>query len=155
MPAVMEFFNDIVTKLPDSIKTFVYGGHPTVLPERTLEETSADYVIIGEGYETILLLLKGLINNECVDQIEGIAYRKEDLLGNLTCVINPMPKMIDVNDLPMINWDKLEPMLAEIEEVAKNIETDKIYKLLSQLVPQFNPKSNGFDMDLRDNTDIK
>ena len=109
MPAVIEFFNDIVTKLPNSIKTFVYGGHPTVLPERTLEETNADYVIIGEGYETIFSLLKGLINNECVDQIEGIAYRKEDLLGNLTCVINPMPKMIDVNNLPMINWDKFNP----------------------------------------------
>ena len=111
MPAVIEFFNDVVPKIPSSIKTFVYGGHPTVLPERTLDETNADYVIIGEGYETIFLLLKGLINDESVGNIEGLAYRKEDLLGNITNTINPMPKMIDVNDLPMINWDKLNPSI--------------------------------------------
>ena len=47
----------------------------------------------------------------------------------------------------MINWDKLEPMLAQIKEAAKNADTEKIYNLLSQLVPQFNPKSNDFDMN--------
>ena len=111
MPAVIEFCSDIAPKLPDTIKTFVYGGHPTVLPERTLEETSADYVIIGEGYETILMLLRNLINNESVDDIEGLAYVKEDLLGNVSTIIKQMPKMIDVNDLPMINWEKLNPEL--------------------------------------------
>jgi len=111
MPAVIEFFKDVAPKLPDSIKTFVYGGHPTVLPERTLDETNADFVIIGEGYETIELLLKGLIDKKPVGNIEGLAYRKEDLLGNITHVINQMPKMIDVNELPMINWDKLNPSI--------------------------------------------
>jgi len=111
MPAVIDFFKDIAINLPDQIRTFVYGGHPTVLPERTLKETSADYVIIGEGYETILLLTKNLISNVSIDNIDGIAYVKEDLLGNVTTVINPMPKMIDVNSLPMINWDKLNPKL--------------------------------------------
>ena len=111
MPAVIEFFNDIAPKLPESIKTFVYGGHPTVLPERTLEETSADYVIIGEGYETIATLLKNLIEDIGTEDIEGLAFVKEDLLGNLTTVIRQMPKMLDVNDLPMINWDKLDPKL--------------------------------------------
>ena len=111
MPAVIGFFKDIAINLPDQIRTFVYGGHPTVLPERTLKETSADYVIIGEGYETILLLTKNLISNVSIDNIDGIGYVKEDLLGNVTTVINPMPKMIDVNSLPMINWDKLNPKL--------------------------------------------
>ena len=111
MPAVIDFFKDIAINLPDQIRTFVYGGHPTVLPERTLKETSADYVIIGEGYETILLLTKNLISNVSIDNIDGIGYVKEDLLGNVTTVINPMPKMIDVNSLPMINWDKLNPKL--------------------------------------------
>jgi radical SAM superfamily enzyme YgiQ (UPF0313 family) len=111
MPSVIGFFKDIAINLPDKIKTFVYGGHPTVLPERTLKETSADYVIIGEGYETIVLLTKNLINNVSVDNIDGIAYIKEDLLSNVTTVINPMPETIDVNTLPMINWDKFNPKL--------------------------------------------
>ena len=53
----------------------------------------------------------------------------------------------------MINWDKLEPAIDEIKDAAINIETEKIYKLLRQLVPQFNPRSNGFD--IKDKADIK
>ena len=46
----------------------------------------------------------------------------------------------------MVNWDKLEPMLAQIKEAAINTDTDNILKLLSQIVPQFNPQSNSFDV---------
>ena len=49
----------------------------------------------------------------------------------------------------MIDWDQLEPMLTKIEEVAINIENfsdnEKIINSLKQLVPQFNPQSNGFN----------
>ena len=55
-------------------------------------------------------------------------------------------KLIMRAEEEMMNWDKLKPILAEIEEAAKNAETEKIYKLLNQLVPQFNPKSNDFDI---------
>ena len=54
-------------------------------------------------------------------------------------------KLIMRAEEEMINWDKLEPILAEIKEVAINTDTEKIYKLLNQLVPQFNPQSDGFD----------
>lgn len=53
-------------------------------------------------------------------------------------------KLIMRAEEEMINWDKLEPILAEIKKVATYSETEKIYKLLNQLVPQFNPKSNSF-----------
>jgi radical SAM superfamily enzyme YgiQ (UPF0313 family) len=33
-----------------NIPVFIYGGHPTVLPNRTLEETGADRVVIGDDY---------------------------------------------------------------------------------------------------------
>ena len=55
----------------------------------------------------------------------------------------------------MISWDKLEPMLAQIKEAAVNSDTENIYKLLGQIVPQFNTNSNGFDMNLGDKVDIK
>ena len=45
----------------------------------------------------------------------------------------------------MINWDKLEPVLSQIKEAAINAETEKIYKLLTQLVPQFNLTTNSTD----------
>ena len=37
----------------------------------------------------------------------------------------------------MINWDKLEPILDQIKEAAINSETDKMFELIKQLVPQF------------------
>ena len=45
----------------------------------------------------------------------------------------------------MISWDKLEPVLTEIREAAFNYDTDKLYKLLSQLVPGFTLTTNSFD----------
>ena len=60
-------------------------------------------------------------------------------------------KLIMRAEEAMINWDQLEPMLIEIEEIARNIDNyndnEGVINLLKQIVPQFNPKSNGFDAD--------
>ena len=64
-------------------------------------------------------------------------------------------KLIMCTKEKMISWDKLEPMLAQIKEAARNADTENIYKLLSQIVPEFNPNSNDFDMNLGDTVDIK
>jgi FlaA1/EpsC-like NDP-sugar epimerase len=37
----------------------------------------------------------------------------------------------------MINWDKLKPILDQIKEAAIDSETDKMFELIKQLVPQF------------------
>jgi FlaA1/EpsC-like NDP-sugar epimerase len=42
----------------------------------------------------------------------------------------------------MINWDKLELILDQIKEAAIDSEIDKMFELVKQLVPQFNPESN-------------
>lgn len=68
-------------------KVFVLGGHPTVLPERTLKETGVDYVITGEGYHEIVDL-----------------YRN----GSSNSIIKT-EKVIDVDKLPMIDWDIINP----------------------------------------------
>lgn len=60
----------------------------------------------------------------------------EELLvtGSFTTSEN---KLIMRAEEGMIKWDKLEPILNEIKNAAKNSETKNIYKLLSQLVPEF------------------
>jgi FlaA1/EpsC-like NDP-sugar epimerase len=40
----------------------------------------------------------------------------------------------------MISWDKLEPIIVQIEDAAKNAKIEKSLKLLNQLVPEFIPK---------------
>ena len=46
-------------------------------------------------------------------------------------------ELIMCADEKMISWDKLEPILNKIKEPLKNNETEEIYKVLSQLVPEF------------------
>ena len=58
-------------------------------------------------------------------------------------------KLIRRAEEGMIDWDRLEPMLMEIEKVSNNFlefdNNDKLYKLIKKLVPQFNPQANGSD----------
>ena len=49
--------------------------HPTVLPERTLRETNADFIVRGEGYETIVELFNALSCNSKIDNEELIKFR--------------------------------------------------------------------------------
>ena len=51
-------------------------------------------------------------------------------------------KLIMSANEQMIVWEKLKPMLKELEEAALNFEHKKIRKLLLRIVPQFNPQSN-------------
>jgi FlaA1/EpsC-like NDP-sugar epimerase len=62
----------------------------------------------------------------------------EELLvdGNFTRTDN---ELIMCAEEEMISWDKLEPVLTEIREAAFNSDTEKLYKVLSQLVPEYNP----------------
>tara|TARA_B100000795_G_C22785776_1_gene434537 strand:- start:135 stop:2021 length:1887 start_codon:yes stop_codon:yes gene_type:complete len=61
-------------------------------------------------------------------------------------------KLIMQAEEDMINWDTLEPMLVQIKKAAMNSDIENIYKLLSQIVPQFNPQSNEItDNGLNDN----
>ena len=69
-------------------KIFIAGGHPSVLPERTLQETNADYIIIGEGYNEIV----NLHNNGSKDKF----IFTKSLIRN-------------VEDLPSLNWSILNP----------------------------------------------
>lgn len=68
-------------------KVFIIGGHPTALPKRTLEETKVDYVICGEGYK----------------EITDLYYQ-----GSKEKIIKTK-QVIDVNDLPMVDWSLLDP----------------------------------------------
>ena len=54
----------------------ILGGHgPSPIPEYVLETTSADIVVIGEGEETIVDLLRYKINNWDLHNLKGIAFR--------------------------------------------------------------------------------
>lgn len=109
MSAVIDLCKNILCEFKEVTK-FIYGGHPTALPQRTLLETHADFILIGEGYETLASILRHMESSgdkfsvEQLSVFKGVAY-----LENNELKLNSQDKLIDVNKLPRINWSKMNP----------------------------------------------
>ncbi|WP_407399333.1 B12-binding domain-containing radical SAM protein [Anaerovibrio sp.] len=86
---------------------FVVGGHlVTPEPEYFINLLNADYIVLGEGEETMKDLVYHLESNFDVDDVKGIAYKKSD--G--TVKINERRELIkDIDSIPFPAWD-LFPM---------------------------------------------
>lgn len=69
--------------LPD-VKIICGGHHATALPEHMFTLANADAVVMGEGEETTLALVKALLNGDPLSGINGIAYKNGDKI-----VVNP------------------------------------------------------------------
>jgi radical SAM superfamily enzyme YgiQ (UPF0313 family) len=65
-----ELANQIRTRL--GIPTIIGGTHATYFPESCVEH--CDYVVLGEGDETIIDLVKTLESDGDIDKVAGVAY---------------------------------------------------------------------------------
>jgi radical SAM superfamily enzyme YgiQ (UPF0313 family) len=100
----------MVRKLSQSIKEtyadvpIIIGGvHPTALPEHVMQNTCFDYVVLGEGEETLVKLLEKIESGRDVDDIDGLAYRKD---GEV--IVNKKTKLIeDLDSLPFPAFEQL------------------------------------------------
>ncbi len=85
----------------DSI--FIAGGpHPSGDPEETLEYF--DYVVIGEGEETLPELVKAIQERGASEKVPGIAYRDAET-GKV--IITPKRPYADLDSYPCFNPEKL------------------------------------------------
>ena len=71
---------------------FLIGPHGTTLPEKILDETEADAVILGEPEITVMEIAEG----KTLESLEGVAYRE-----NGRVIVKPKKRFMDLNDLPM------------------------------------------------------
>jgi len=106
MVGVVSFFAELTKTGESDFKTFVWGPHPTVLPERTLRETSSDFVIIGEGYNSIIGLYNHIVKNKKLSEIPGVGYLDGD-----NYLSNQPESLVILDDLPSINYEKMQPSL--------------------------------------------
>lgn len=86
---------------------FIIGGYgPSASPEYMLQETGADFVVIGEGEETLLELADALLNgSHDLKEVASIAFPSSDGI-----VVTGRRKTIKyLSDLPFPAWD-LFPM---------------------------------------------
>lgn len=95
--------------VPEAV--FIIGGpHPTAAPEHTASSRLFDYIVLGEGEETFIEVLKHLEGKGTakVDEIPGLAFRRDDKL-----FFTPQRKRIeDLDSLPFPSRGLLPPLKA-------------------------------------------
>jgi len=102
----MTISGKIVTEIKNSIdvKVVMGGLHPSALPQRTLEEEDADFIIEGEEQIPLHELLNVLKSDGDLSRVSGLWYFEE-----LAIKHNPKPELIKDLDkyLPLAAWDLL------------------------------------------------
>jgi radical SAM superfamily enzyme YgiQ (UPF0313 family) len=82
----------------------IFGGvHPTLFPADVARETGVDYVVHGEGDDTIVALMQRLERAEEPDGVQGVAYERD---GEVV-VNDPRPLIEDLDRLPIPAYDLL------------------------------------------------
>jgi len=106
MPAISRLLKNFDTK-GSNIKSFLYGIHPSALPEKTLKEVRVDFICRGECFHTIPKLVDAL---KCADEkydIEGVWYRRGEQV-----ISNGWGRLVeDIDELPFAAWDLLPMQL--------------------------------------------
>lgn len=81
---------------------YIIGGHgPSPEPEFFLKKTGADIVVIGEGEETIVELLKTTAAHRSLSSVMGIAY----LDGGKIRINGRRPLIQDIDTIPFPKYD--------------------------------------------------
>ncbi|OGK62080.1 hypothetical protein A3K21_00545 [Candidatus Roizmanbacteria bacterium RIFOXYC1_FULL_38_14] len=96
---------DLAKRLKKAGKIVVIGGpHASTLPILTLKESKADYVVIGEGEETLFKLIKNIKEGKKKKDIrfDGLisAFNKKPVFA---------PFIKDLSSLPIPDWTQIDP----------------------------------------------
>ncbi len=97
MTLVDRFFARVWRPHPGTT-SFLWGPHPTVLPERSLRDTGVDLVVRGEGFEAIDALLGGASH----DQILGLSWLAPD---GAYAATSDAPLLADLDAIPSLDFD--------------------------------------------------
>ncbi len=93
-----------VKKASPDIVVVAGGPHPTLSPERCLEEQAIDWVVVGEGERTMTELVDALDHGSDPRQVPGLAWREASGAG----FSDPRPFIEDLDDLPGPAWDLVD-----------------------------------------------
>lgn len=95
---------ELAKRINPSIKTIMGGVHASFMYEEMFSMTNAlDFIIRGEGEETIVELLNTVSTDGDLSKVNGLVYKDEDkIIAN-----PPRPFMQSFDNLPMA-WDLLD-----------------------------------------------
>jgi radical SAM superfamily enzyme YgiQ (UPF0313 family) len=99
-PSVRSLVERLKKARPDA--AVVLGGeHATALPEHVLRTSDVDYVVLGEGEETVVELARALERRESVDGLPGIAHR----VGADVRRTPSRARIRGIDDIPWPAWE--------------------------------------------------
>lgn len=99
-PLTNDLANLVRERFPDA--TMILGGeHGTAVPEHTLQSSTVDIVVLGEGEETIVSLLQCLEQDGDLAEVKGIAFRRDGEVVNNG--LSPRQRSID--EIAPPDWD--------------------------------------------------
>ena len=102
-PAVARLVQLIKERLPDT--PIVLGGeHITSMPEFCLLTSLADYVVMGEGEETIVGLMQALSGDSNLESICGLGYR----VGEAVQINERRQRKTDIDEIAWPDWAPLD-----------------------------------------------
>lgn len=86
----------VIRSIDSSMKIVLGGPHPTLLLREVLIHLRPDAIVIGEGEETMLELIKTWDNKGDLRNVKGIAY----LYGEDVVITEPRERIKDLDNLP-------------------------------------------------------
>lgn len=87
-------------KFPDAL--LVLGSeHGTAVPEHVLNNSPFNVVVLGEGEETFVELIRARAGGSCFDAVKGLAF----LDGTAVVKTGLSPRKKDVDAIPLPDWD--------------------------------------------------
>jgi len=104
MPFTAEFVKEFRKRNPE-VKIILGGPNATFVSGKTLNLVKEiDFLVRGEGQNTILELVDALFKNKNVNNIKGISLRKNNKIIN-----NPNRELIkDINKLPLLDFSSFQ-----------------------------------------------
>jgi len=84
--------------------TIIFGGiHPSVLPYETLKNKNIDFVVIGDGEETLVELTETLDVDGDLSKVKGIGYKKDNEI-----IINERRNPFDLNKTLKVPYELID-----------------------------------------------
>jgi radical SAM superfamily enzyme YgiQ (UPF0313 family) len=100
----LHFMEKIKKELPDTL--YCAGGvHTTVKPMETINEFAVDFIVVGEGEDTIVEVCDKLARKETLEGVKGVMYRdngniidngRRELIKDLDTIPFPSRHLIDM-----------------------------------------------------------
>jgi len=93
----------LAKEIDPDIVTIIGGVHPTFMFREMLENEYVDYVVRGEGEETLTELLLSLKQGKAPESVKGVSYKSGDKIASTP----PRPFIKDLDTLSTA-WDLIE-----------------------------------------------